>query len=151
MHGNTKHGHYVGRKCGSPTVQSWLSMMARCTDPKHLNYKNYGERGITFDSRWLEFSNFLSDMGERPEGHTLDRIDPNGNYCKDNCRWANAAAQQHTRRDAKLDWQKVHEIKHLYTEGFTQTALAEKFGVTQSTIHRVISGKRWGKEDSFKT
>lgn len=70
------------------TYASWASMKDRC-----VRSKNYIERGITICVRWLDFNNFLADMGERPEGTTLDRIDPLGNYEPSNCRWADKTTQ----------------------------------------------------------
>ena len=75
------------------TYNSWDSMKQRCTNPKNRRWKHYGGRGISYDSRWEFFENFLEDMGECPEGLTLDRIDVNGNYCKENCRWATDSVQ----------------------------------------------------------
>jgi len=142
-----RHGHYVNRgKNGSSTVLTWISMIRRCTDPEHDNYKRYGGRGIEFDSRWLNFENFLEDMGERPEGYTLDRIDTNLGYFKDNCRWACKARQQHNRRDNKLSWEKIEQIKWMRSEGFTEKDIAIEFGVHQTTINRVVNGKRWKNE-----
>ncbi len=80
------------------TYKSWQSMKDRCTNPHNIDYHHYGGRGITFTERWLSFENFLEDMGERPDGRTLDRIDVNGNYCKENCRWADTLTQRHNRR-----------------------------------------------------
>ena len=122
-------------------------MLARCYDPKHQSFSRYGARGILVCDRWwTDFKNFLEDMGERPKGYTLDRIDPNGDYSKSNCRWVCPARQQHHRRDSKLSWEKISEIKHMREEGFTHKAIAETFGVVQSTIGRVLSGKRWKPE-----
>lgn len=92
---STTHGQSY-----SSTYSSWSSMKSRCLD---LNNKHYGGRGIKVCDRWLEsFNNFYEDMGERPEGHTLDRIDPNGNYEPSNCRWADSSEQAVNKRENKL-------------------------------------------------
>ena len=73
---------------GTPTYESWGQMMRRCLNPKADQFKYYGGRGIQIDASWKKFSNFFADMGVRPEGTKLDRVDPNGNYEPDNCRWS---------------------------------------------------------------
>jgi hypothetical protein len=73
-------------------------MRTRCENPKATKYAIYGGRGITVCARWDSFENFLTDMGERPEGLTLDRIDVNGNYEPGNCRWATAKEQRANQR-----------------------------------------------------
>jgi hypothetical protein len=81
---NLKHGHHLSEK-PSTTYVSWMGMKQRCIDPKHISYPRYGGRGIAVCTRWMDFENFLNDMGERPAGLSLDRIDNEGNYESNNC------------------------------------------------------------------
>lgn len=97
LNSDEKHGHTTGKR--SPTYYSWHKMKQRCYNPKQVGYKNYGGRGIVVCDRWRDsFSAFLEDMGERPKGKTLDRIDPDGNYEPSNCRWASYSEQTQNRR-----------------------------------------------------
>lgn len=100
----TVHGHTTGRK-ESITYKSWLSMKQRCADFNNNQYKNYGGRGITVCKRWINsFGNFLEDMKERPtKNHSIDRIDNNSGYYKENCRWATPKEQaRNTRRNCLI-------------------------------------------------
>jgi hypothetical protein len=102
----TKHGHHRrqnGRHHPSPTYISWFGMLTRCRNSKQRCYANYGGRGISVCERWLTFETFLADMGERPLGLTLDRINNDGNYEPGNCRWATAKEQRANQRPKHPD------------------------------------------------
>lgn len=100
---HTKHGHN-GKGKRTPEYRCWCHIKDRCTNPNYYQWKHYGGRGITVCERWLNsFPHFLEDMGFRPNGTSLDRIDVNGNYEPGNCRWATAQQQSsNTRRNRKF-------------------------------------------------
>ena len=90
---NRSHGMY-----GTPEYKSWIAMLARCRNPNRSNYGRYGARGLTVCERWLTFTNFYADMGPRPSGTTLDRIDNDRGYEPGNCRWATRSEQNKNQR-----------------------------------------------------
>ena len=123
--GKRRHGHAEDGNI-SETYSSWKAMVQRVTNPKHKRFKAYGARGIVICERWRIFDAFHADMGDRPEGMTLDRIDPNGNYCKENCRWA-------TRQQQDENMAKCRFVEGLGMRKHVQ-GWARHFGVCSGTI-----------------
>ena len=102
---STTHGHFKGNNAGSPTYRSYVAAKNRCTNPQSKDWPNYGGRGIKF--LFYSFPQWLKELGERPDGTTVDRIDNDGNYEPGNVRWATAETQVRGRkRDAKNQWEK---------------------------------------------
>lgn len=86
-----------------PEYHSWSNMIQRCTNPNNPKYDDYGGRGITVCARWVDsFESFLEDMGEKPEGYSVERINNNGNYEPGNCRWATQAEQVINSRHCRM-------------------------------------------------
>lgn len=95
-----RHGH-AGSKGFSPTYHSWACMLQRATNERRDCAEHYVSRGILADPRWGDFTVFLADMGERPPGTSLDRIDTNAGYSKGNCRWASMSQQANNKRTTR--------------------------------------------------
>jgi hypothetical protein len=97
-----KHRQAMGGERGL-TYRTWMTMRARCLNENASDYERYGGRGIRICEQWNEFATFLQDMGERPSSkHSIDRIDPNGDYTPDNCRWATMKQQGRNRRNNRM-------------------------------------------------
>lgn len=95
---STKHGYSLYRGQQRCVYRSWKAMLQRCRNPNDSNYKNYGGRGIVVCDRWIQFENFLADMGEPPFGHSIERKNNDGNYEPGNCIWATQNVQAANQR-----------------------------------------------------
>jgi hypothetical protein len=127
-----KHGHAT-RKNRTGTYDSWAAMIKRCTKLSQRSYADYGGRGIVVCERWRTFENFLADMGEKPDGLTLERIDNNGNYCKENCRWATTQEQN---RNTRIRKDNVSGVKGVYwREDRQQWIAAIRLNGRQATLY----------------
>ncbi len=127
---NERHG-----MSSSVLYGRWSAMIQRCTNPKNAGYKSYGGRGISFDPRWKSFKNFMEDMSEGfKEELSLDRIDNDKGYSKENCRWVTMRQQnQNTSRNTFIDCE---------GEKLCVLACARKLGLHQATMYtRVYTGK----------
>ena len=133
----TRHG-----ECGTPTWHSWQSMVTRCTNPNASDYPRYGGRGITICQEWYQYESFKQDMGPRPEGHTLDRIDNNGNYTPANCRWATSTQQARNTRSTVI-------IEHKGVSKCT-AEWAEDLDMPVATLAARLS-KGWSIEKALET
>ncbi len=119
-------------------------MWQRCTDVKHPAFHRYGGRGVTVCDRWLSFSDFLADMGERPRGKSLDRFpDRDGGYGPGNCRWATAREQIANSVVAKLTEESAQEAIARFSRGDSASAIAADLGVTVHCVKHLKRGTTW--------
>lgn len=137
MHGHAKDGQQ------SRTYKSWSEMRYRCQNKYNKAYPYYGGRGITVCKRWNIFINFLTDMGECPEGMSLDRIDNNGNYEPSNCKWSTRKQQQRN----------IRSNRTLTYKGITMclSEWSEYLGISQNTLTSRLVNQGWPVEKAFST
>lgn len=133
---NLKHGMKDSRE-----YSSWQMMNDRCFNPNSTSWDRYGGRGINVCKEWGEFSRFYEDMGPRPEGHTLERIDNSLGYSPDNCRWATISEQNRNTRRTRL----------VNIDGVTKcvTDWCADFGVNKRTVLNRINRGGWSVEKAL--
>ena len=117
------------------TYAIWKGIRKRCLNPNDANFMHYGARGIAVCKRWGNFSSFLEDMGEAPEGASIDRIDVNGNYEPSNCRWANKTEQMNNMR--------TNLFYRFYGKTLTLKQWCEELGVPYQRVYQRIFKLGW--------
>jgi uncharacterized protein (DUF433 family) len=122
---------------------AWSGAIDRCHNPANAAFKDYGGRGITVCERWRNsFDAFVADMGARPDGLSLDRIDVNKGYSPDNCRWADKYVQARNKRNTKLSLGDIGDIVRAAEEGHRPEAIAVFYGVTGAYVRALTAHAR---------
>lgn len=119
--GSKKYGY-----CHRPTYDSWVGMKRRCSNPNFKSYKDYGGRGVRVCPRWDNFENFLQDMGEKPPGMSIERVDNDGDYSPENCMWASVIQQNRNARS--------NVCYYIGNERVCESQLARALGVSQDAL-----------------
>lgn len=137
---SVKHGYY-----GTTEYKSWAAMHQRCGNPNDNGFKWYGARGIKVCAEWNEFKKFIADMGDKPSHkHHIDRIDNNGNYCEENCRWATPKQNQNNKSTSKYWF--VNGVKFSTA---SEASLAT--GYSRSQVSRMCLGRKPEKKKKSMT
>ena len=131
--------HWKSRK----TYNIWFQMLDRCTNQENKSFKGYGGRGITACERWHDFESFYADMGDKPEGMSLERTDNDGPYSPENVRWATRAEQQRNTRRTKLSIDDARAIRAKRASGMLMKDIAAEYGVADAYISQIVNHKIW--------
>ena len=145
MHGSPyivmKEMHGMG---GTPIYNIWMGIKARCLNPNYPRYEYYGGRGIKVCDRWKNsFNNFYVDMGKKPEGMEIDRIDNNGDYEPNNCRWVTHAENCRNTRKTILSMELAGKIRKLRKKRLMIKEIADKLKIKNHNVKHVLYDNCW--------
>lgn len=139
----TSKDHKTHGMSKSSTYQCWTAMKKRCHNSNSSDYSLYGKRGIKVCARWHSFENFYSDMGDKPEGMTIDRIDCNGDYSPENCKWATASEQARNKRNTVfVTYQGVTKSLHDF---------CDELSLNCRTVMTRLKQQKWTVERALST
>lgn len=130
-------GDFHGERA-TRTYKSWDNMIQRCTNPRKDDFNIYGGMGTKVCERWRSYRLFKEDMGERPEGMTLDRIDPNGDYEPGNCRWADVLTQARNKKKKTTTFAQAEEARRLYAQGRSPKSIRLELGITEGSLNGIL-------------
>lgn len=138
-----RHGHarHSTKSKSTPTYRSWQGMLSRIRYKSRHNHNWYAELGVC--DRWRSFDNFLEDMGERPEGKTIDRIDNKKGYSPDNCRWSTPTEQARNTRRTKLNFNSAVEVAIARLSGEKLRSISKRFGISENMPNEILKGRCW--------
>ena len=134
----TTHG-----RTHEPAFRSWRAMIDRCTNPKNNGWSTYGGKGIYVCERWMTLENFIEDMGPRPPGTSIDRIDGSKGYEPGNCRWATPAEQGRNTKRNTCNVEIAERARELVASGVTKADAARALGLHPETVRGIVNGTRW--------
>lgn len=142
----TRKRHMHGMTKSDRRYKVWVSMKARCTNPKSQSAKDYVLRGITICDEWKTFSGFMgwSQFDQYKPGLQIDRIDNDKGYSPENCRWATPAENSRNKRTNILRKEDVPVIRMLCWSGIRRSHVAKIFSVSKSLVDQIMTFKKWG-------
>lgn len=128
----------------TPTYTTWASMKARCLDPKNKRFSAYGAKGVTVCERWMDYANFLADMGQKPgPDYSIDRIDPYGNYAPENCQWIPMEVNRRKHRFHTVTPETAAQAKALFLAGASPKDIAKMTGFSAASAGMITRGHQW--------